>query len=216
MSERKSLKFYELKHGDIVYMSPKQIEKLTNGLDCSSSSALLRSSEAPPATAIITSAIEQCPLYLKQTELDDIDKALSNQTGLISRGTDSKLCRHGANGKCVHCTPLEPYDPDYMKEHNIKHMSFHAYLRKLQSGIDKYVLMCLLSNSYYFVYQFAGANSPYSKTSVARSSPAAVVTHRGPRVYVPNASRRPSHSIRKPIGTWTASPSRIQISWRIF
>lgn len=42
-------------------------------------------------------------------------------------------CRHNLNGRCVHCAPLEPWDEAYLKEHNIKHMSFHSYLRKIQS-----------------------------------------------------------------------------------
>lgn len=45
-----------------------------------------------------------------------------------------RRCNHNANGRCVHCSPLEPWDEDYLKEHNIKHMSFHAYLRKMTSG----------------------------------------------------------------------------------
>jgi nuclear protein localization family protein 4 len=32
---------------------------------------------------------------------------------------------------CEYCSPLEPFDPSYHKEHSIKHLSFHAHLRKL-------------------------------------------------------------------------------------
>lgn len=68
---------------------------------------------------------------------DEVDIKLWNMSGLIERSKDDKLCRHGPNGKCLHCTPLEPYDESYLKEHNIKHMSFHSYLRKMTRGIDK-------------------------------------------------------------------------------
>lgn len=68
---------------------------------------------------------------------DEVDIKLWSMSGLIERSKDEKLCRHGPNGKCLHCTPLEPYDETYLKDHNIKHMSFHSYLRKMTGGIDK-------------------------------------------------------------------------------
>ncbi|XP_015791716.1 nuclear protein localization protein 4 homolog [Tetranychus urticae] len=67
---------------------------------------------------------------------DSVDIQLWTDKGLIERGKD-RLCRHGPKAKCVHCTPLEPYDEAYMKEHNIKHMSFHSYLRKMTAGVDR-------------------------------------------------------------------------------
>lgn len=68
---------------------------------------------------------------------DDVDTLLWKESGKIERNKDSKLCRHGSKAMCVHCTPLEPYDEAYMREHNIKHMSFHSYLRKMTGGVDK-------------------------------------------------------------------------------
>ncbi|KAH9389873.1 Nuclear protein localization protein 4 [Tyrophagus putrescentiae] len=72
-----------------------------------------------------------------QVELDDVDKVLSKEDGLIEKPRDAKFCRHAGNSKCVHCTPYEPYDESYLKANNIKHMSFHSHLRKMKSGIDK-------------------------------------------------------------------------------
>ena len=46
-------------------------------------------------------------------------------------------CRHGVNACCVHCSPLESFDEVYLKEQNVKHISFHAYLRKLTAGVDR-------------------------------------------------------------------------------
>lgn len=69
-------------------------------------------------------------------EEDEVDLKLRTQDGLIRRPKDS-MCRHGDTGCCLHCAPLEPYDEGYLKENNIKHISFHSYLRKLTNGVDK-------------------------------------------------------------------------------
>ncbi|XP_066237637.1 nuclear protein localization protein 4 homolog isoform X1 [Saccopteryx leptura] len=68
-----------------------------------------------------------------------------NKTGEITASSNKSLnllkikCRHGPLGKCVHCVPLEPFDEDYLNhlEPPVKHMSFHAYIRKLTGGADK-------------------------------------------------------------------------------
>uniref|UniRef100_A0A8C6T384 Nuclear protein localization protein 4 homolog n=1 Tax=Neogobius melanostomus TaxID=47308 RepID=A0A8C6T384_9GOBI len=70
---------------------------------------------------------------------DEIDQFLTKQDGKIYRNRDPQLCRHSTLGKCVHCVPLEPFDEDYLNHLDppVKHMSFHAYLRKLTGGADK-------------------------------------------------------------------------------
>jgi len=68
---------------------------------------------------------------------DHVDVYLKKFDGLIKRARDPKMCRHAANGQCIFCAPLEPYDDTYLRAQGIKHLSFHSYLKKLTGGIDK-------------------------------------------------------------------------------
>lgn len=68
---------------------------------------------------------------------DEVDVLLAKQDSRVQRTRDPKLCRHNSNGRCVHCSPVEPWDEAYLKEQNIKHVSFHSYIRKLTSGVDR-------------------------------------------------------------------------------
>ena len=95
-------------HGDILFLMP-----------CG----------APTQTQVDYSHIEE----------DQVDLDLAKQHGKISRERDEQLCHHGPQGKCIHCTEVEPFDTAYLASRNppVKYMSFHAYIKKLQSGIDK-------------------------------------------------------------------------------
>ena len=54
-------------------------------------------------------------------------------------------CSHKGNSRCIHCTDVDPWDGGYLKENNIKHMSYHTYIRMLQSGVSKVRMLILIS-----------------------------------------------------------------------
>ncbi|XP_036329116.1 nuclear protein localization protein 4 homolog isoform X1 [Rhagoletis pomonella] len=108
---------------------------------------------------------------------DEVDQTLSKMDGLIERARDPKACRHNANGRCVHCTPIEPYDDNYLKEQKIKHLSFHSYIRKQKSGIDggKYVafddINCRIKSG-------CREHPPWPKGICSKCQPSAVTLNR--------------------------------------
>lgn len=121
---------------------------------------------------------------------DEVDVKLWGMSGQIDRPRDEKLCRHGPNAKCLHCTPLEPYDEGYLKEHKIKHMSFHSYLRKMTRGADRFV--CDETSSFVNeLHVIAEGSSRFWKTSAAGSEQDAENIRRGHRGFVRPASRMP-------------------------
>ncbi|KAI8428959.1 hypothetical protein MSG28_007560 [Choristoneura fumiferana] len=133
-SKSRRLQDLGLQHGDMLYLSP------VNGAVLFESQAEAQASnnedvhmEAGPSTSTAMDTAAPPASDSKLVE-DEVDLQLYQMSGLIQRQRDDKLCRHNSAGCCVHCSPLEPYDEGFLRAQNIKHLSFHAYLRKLQAG----------------------------------------------------------------------------------
>ncbi|KAJ1885498.1 nuclear protein localization protein 4, partial [Kickxella alabastrina] len=108
----KSLLSLGFKHGDMLFASV---------------AASARPSVEPTSTRAATSSTAS---FVQQ---ESVDNQLEKDDGLIKRRRDGGFCKHGANSMCEYCMPIEPFDAAYLAEKKIKHMSFHAYLRKLLS-----------------------------------------------------------------------------------
>ncbi|XP_027885835.1 nuclear protein localization protein 4 homolog [Xiphophorus couchianus] len=142
LSQNKSLNLLKIKHGDMLFLFPSASSSSSSGevMDTatphtSSSLPSISSSFSSSSSSSLIPRSSSAP----QVQEDQIDQYLAKQDGKIYRNKDPQLCRHGALGKCVHCVPLEPFDEDYLNHLDppVKHMSFHAYLRKLTGGADK-------------------------------------------------------------------------------
>ena len=111
------------------------------------------------------------------SNLDGLDLYLEQQAGKIIRKRDISMCKHGERGMCEHCQPLEPYDPGYLEANKIKHMSFHAYLRKIMSGTRRNVgsqSEVILEEPDYKVKRSCPNHAPYPAGICSSCQPSAI------------------------------------------
>ncbi|KAK6198718.1 NPL4 family-domain-containing protein [Scheffersomyces amazonensis] len=122
----KSVNELGLKHGDLLFVSYESGDATTASNNTGQGSVTVNSMNhvsikpiSIPSSGPLTS-INQLP----------VDDYLEKQDGLIKRPL-TRFCQHGAKGMCEYCSPLPPWDKEYHKKENIKHTSFHAYLKEI-------------------------------------------------------------------------------------
>lgn len=109
-----------LKHGDLLFATIGDIVETQD--------------DEPSIEIDAKSSAKDVFTKVKQPEVDNM---LDKLDGKIKRQRDPKMCKHGEKGMCEYCMPLEPFDSDYQERNKIKHLSFHAYLRKLNAQANK-------------------------------------------------------------------------------
>uniref|UniRef100_A0A8C9UFM1 Nuclear protein localization protein 4 homolog n=1 Tax=Serinus canaria TaxID=9135 RepID=A0A8C9UFM1_SERCA len=168
-AQNKSLNLLKIKHGDMLFLYP--------------------SSPAGSSSETMDTSVSQNsrPGGAPQVVEDEIDQYLIKQDGKIYRNRDQQLCRHGPLGKCVHCVPLEPFDEDYLNhlEPPVKHMSFHAYIRKLTGGADKGKFVAL-ENISCKIKSGCEGHPPWPEGICTKCQPSAITLNRQKYRHVDN------------------------------
>ncbi|KAF8922239.1 NPL4 family-domain-containing protein [Mucidula mucida] len=114
----RNLKSIGVNHGDLLFVGYKdKVESTVISEPSSSTAPQAPASDEKRAWELVTE--------------DAVDSYWRTKDGKIPRGRDIIFCKHGLKGMCDYCMPLEPYDAAFHKENSIKHLSYHAYLKKL-------------------------------------------------------------------------------------
>ncbi|NXC21138.1 NPL4 protein, partial [Corythaeola cristata] len=134
---------------------------------------------------------------LRSAELSAVARQLLEEPNLMEvpkwegskcrRARPWRPCRHGPLGKCVHCVPLEPFDEDYLNhlEPPVKHMSFHAYIRKLTGGADKGKFVAL-ENISCKIKSGCEGHPPWPEGICTKCQPSAITLNRQKYRHVDN------------------------------
>ncbi|KAJ2905053.1 endoplasmic reticulum and nuclear membrane proteinc [Zalerion maritima] len=132
-----------LKHGDCIFITyghktdsgaPASTTSISTATGNTTSTQQASKPTASVATGGPVPRIKSPWEVVKQSALDD---HLDKQDGKIPRRRDQKMCRHGPKGMCDYCMPLDPFNPEYLTSKKIKYLSFHSYLRKINSATNK-------------------------------------------------------------------------------
>ncbi|KIJ45252.1 hypothetical protein M422DRAFT_30109 [Sphaerobolus stellatus SS14] len=118
----KNLQEIGVNHGDMIFVSYKSVP--------AAGSSGTNGTPAPAATAP-AAGVPAAKRPWESVKEDAVDVYYRQRDGKINRSRDTRFCKHGTNAMCDYCMPLEPYDAEYHSKNSIKHLSYHAYLRKL-------------------------------------------------------------------------------------
>ncbi|KAA0187276.1 hypothetical protein HAZT_HAZT001750 [Hyalella azteca] len=147
-SARRSVRAAKLSHGDMIFLHPSAAAS-TSSSSSSSYSSQSHTMDVDPQPSTSGLNKKPCRSALSSSNGSDltvnkalvvedaVDQQLVKLDGRIPGKRNPLLCHHKGNSKCIHCTDIDPWDENYLKENNIKHMSFHTYIRRLKSGVDK-------------------------------------------------------------------------------
>lgn len=110
-----------LNNGDMLFLTYGEAQPQKIAQKVSGETSIAISLAVPEIATPVTKSLE--------SQLA-VDNELDLQSGYIKR-EKSGLCKHGDKGMCEYCSPLPPWDSEYLNEKKIKHKSFHAHIKEL-------------------------------------------------------------------------------------
>ncbi|KAJ2722643.1 nuclear protein localization protein 4 [Coemansia sp. Benny D115] len=189
-----------LRHGDILFASV---------------AASARPSVEPTAAGTAAAAEKDSGRPEAFVVQEPVDRELERDDGLIRRKRDGGFCKHGANAMCEYCMPIEPYDAGYLADKKIKHMSFHAYLRKILSeskirgdisgGIPPNLPLPLEDPDYRVKAHCKSGHAPWPEGICTKCQPSAITLQRQPFRMVDNVEFATPALIERILGFWRAT-----------
>uniref|UniRef100_A0A023F2S9 Nuclear protein localization protein 4 homolog n=2 Tax=Triatoma infestans TaxID=30076 RepID=A0A023F2S9_TRIIF len=191
-----------LKHGDILYLIPHEgthLWPIQNSTATTNSQGTL---SGEPGRAM--EVYENSTGTVQPVIEDEVDQILWGMDGKVHRNRDEKLCHHGRNACCVHCSPIEPYDEAYLREQNIKHMSFHAYLRKLTGGVDRGKFVAL-EDTTCRIKPGCKDHPPWPRGICSKCQPSAITLNRQIYRHVDNVMFENPEIVERFLEYWRAS-----------
>lgn len=196
----KTIQKLGLNHGDMLFVSYTDTEQPA-------------AETITPETAS-TKTATQIRDATKQLPVDDL---LEKQDGKIKRQlTALQQRKFGARGMGEDSLPVDPWDEEYLAEQKIKHMSYHAYVKKLNSQANKkngggYISPLNVSD-FGVTKHCTGAHAPWPEGICSRCQPSAITLQPQPFRMVDHVEFAESGMINSFIEPWRQSGTQ-RIGW---
>jgi nuclear protein localization protein 4 homolog len=200
-------------HGDMVWVNYKHRATVTNGQangeSIQGAVTSIRLSGKPvddsPVAAEPAEATEG-PRPWENVKQSDLDNYLDRQDGMIPRSHNT-MCRHGPKGMCDYCTPLDPFNADYLADNGIKYLSYHAHLKKINSATNKpehgTSFIPPLQEPYYRVQKECSAGHPQWPDGIcSKCQPSAIILQPQPFRMVDHVEFSSPDTINTFIDAW--------------
>lgn len=177
-SGSKTVNSYGLKHGDMLFMNISD-----SGMSSGSKSTSQQMSVSVPHKSELSKSVIE----------DEIDRNLWKEDGRIRRGGSKSGIFKMDN------LSIEPWDEAYLKEKEIKFLSFHAYMRKQTAGADK--------GKYFRLENFKAASKTDSSSTKKTfdSLPSAVTLNRQKYRFVDNIMFENKEVVDQFLNFWRSS-----------